>query len=320
MDVLKVSRTIQSLAGVFLTTGVLIALLYFADTESLRAVRDADLRFLVLAVIFANIPLLIYSFIWREVLEMAGIHLSYGRTFQVVLSNAFVNNITPFGNIGGEVAVTYILSKLTGEKSGKIFSAVFASSLINFSPIATLLIVGFTVTGYWTLIAGTVFLLFLLFSITVFRRQKSVPFSIGLPFPEKMKEFLNDFRKALKMFSGSKRKISGLVFLAHTWLVFDLLSIIFVGYAYGLDLLNPLLLLVVPMARVANYTPTPGGSGPYEIVFSGLLSQFLSVSFAEGVLVAVTYRAITYYIGLLAGYFALNSLHFLNRSSIFIES
>lgn len=317
LGLLKTSGRVRSLAGIFLTTSLLIALLYFADVESLTALSEADLRFIALAVLFANIPLLIYSFIWREVLGMVGLHLSYRRTFQVLLSNVFVNNVTPFGNIGGEVAVTYILSRSTGEKSGKIFSAVFASSLINFSPLVTLLIIGFSVTGYWTLIAGTAFLLF---SIMLYRRQNPIDFSIDIPVPKKMIDFLKDFREALKILSGSKKKISGLIVLAQSWLVFDLISIILVGYAYGLDLLNPLILLVIPLARVANYAPTPGGSGPYEVVFAGLLSYFLSVSFAEGVLVAVTYRAITYYIGLLAGYFALNSLHLSNKSSIFIES
>lgn len=303
-------------AGVLVfTTLVLAALIYFSDLSAVKNIfSPADYFWLVLAAFSANIPLLIYSFTWKKILNTSGVEISYFRTFQLVLSNVFVNNITPFGNIGGEAAITYILSKFTRESSGKVFSMVLLASLINFLPLASLLAAGMILAGYWKLTA----MIFLIFSTVILAVKKFPGCFRGLPeswkLSSKVTDFLNDFRDSLEIFSGRKRLLTGLVVFSHSWLVFDVSAVILIGYAYGLDLLSPLILVVIPLSRVANYVPTPGGSGPYEVALAGLLYFFLGTSVAEGVLVAVSYRVLTYYIGLLLGYFSLNVL--VSRKSI----
>ena len=310
-----VKRRYQSAGVLGFTTLVLAALIYFSDFSAVKDIlSSAEYSWLALAAISANIPLLIYSFTWNKILNTSGIEIGYFRTFQLVLANVFVNNITPFGNIGGEAAITYILSKITGENSGKIFSMVLLASLINFLPLVSLLAAGLIMAGYWK----SVLLIFLASAAVILAVKRFSgrfrEFSGVQKIPSRVGDFLRDFREALEIFSDEKSLLAGLLVFSHSWLIFDVSSVILIGYAYGLDLLSPLIIVVIPLARVANYVPTPGGSGPYEVALAGLLHFFLGVSVAEGVLVAVSYRVLTYYIGLLLGYFSLNLL--VSRKSI----
>ncbi len=277
-----------------------------------HVLENADKGFLALALVVANLPLLIYAFTWQRMLEAVDIELRYLEAFRILLANTFINNVTPFGNIGGEAAATYIISSISGQRPGKIFSAVFSSSLINFSPLFSLLVAGLAVNSYIGYLAGflvlVIFLLFFLYlglssqffsSLRVYRRL-----------PERVTEFLEDFRASMIYLGSSRLTVLVLLVFSHVAAFLDLTGIILVGMAFGVDLLHPLILLVVPLGRLSNYFPTPGGTGAYEAGFTGLLVFFFGVSAAEAVSVAVAYRFLTYYVGLLAGYFSAVSLGF----------
>lgn len=293
-------QKLRSSAGIVLTSTLLGLMLYAVDLErSISAVASADPFWLIYALVLANTPLLIYTLVWRKILFITDIELGYLTTLRLVLANTFVNNITPFGNIGGEAAATYLLSNLTGKSYGESFTAVFAASLINFSPLTTFLILGAIYTGFYTVLS--IPLLLILFYIAM-RELK-----ISVTLPDFIGEFKKDFKTTLQRLNSPDRKIWPLVFLTHFAAVFDIMSIVFIGFSLGLDLYSLSILFVVPLARVANFVPTPGGTGPYELALSGLLVYFFSVSLSEAVLVAVLYRILTYYTGILLGYFAINS-------------
>ena len=293
-------KNIRPYIGIILTTIFLGLIIYAVDFEaSVNALKSADPFFLGLALISANLPLLVYSFTWRRILSITGLELTYFSTFRLVLANTFVNNITPFGNIGGEAVATYILTKISDMSYGKSFTAVFTASIINFSPMLTFLIIGGLYTGFYQILAVPV----LVYVIYIFFRDSG----ISVPLPESLDKFKEDFTEAKEIIRSSDRKICPLLFLTHFAVLFDVLSIVLIGLSLGFELYSASIFLVVPLARVANYVPTPGGTGPYELALSGLLAYFFSVSFADGVLVAVIYRTITYYTGTLIGYFSFNS-------------
>jgi len=287
-------------SGVFLTTVFLFLMLYVIDLEtSINALIAADPLFLFLALISANIPLLIYASVWHRVLGVTGLKLNYLTTLRLVLANTFVNNITPFGNIGGEAAATYMLSRITDQSYGKSFTPVFTSSMINFSPLVTFLIFGGIYTGYYHVL----FLPVAFFSTYLIFTRKA----ISLKTPEFIEEFKTDFLESMSLINNSDQKLWPLMFFTHFAVVFDILSIILIGQSLGLNFYSLSIFFVVPLARVANYVPTPGGTGPYELALSGLLSFFFSVTFSQAVLVAVIYRVLTYYVGIFLGYFSINS-------------
>lgn len=291
---------LRQYSGVFLTTVFLFILLYAVNLEaSINALTAADPVFLFLAFLSANIPLLIYASVWNRVLGVTGLKLNYFTTLRLVLANTFVNNITPFGNIGGEAVVTYLLSKITDKSYGESFTAVFTSSMINFSPLITFLIFGGLYTGYYSVL----FLPAIVFSSYIIFTRNGVNFGT----PRFMTEFKNDFLKSMSVLKDSEERLWPLFFFTHFAVVFDILSIVLIGMSLGLDFYSLSIFFVVPLSRVANYVPTPGGTGPYELALSGLLSFFFTVSFSQAVLVAVIYRFLTYYIGIIFGYFSINS-------------
>lgn len=293
-------REVKPYTGVFLTTIFLFFMLYAVDLEaSFNAIRAADPFYLFLAFLSANAPILIYSTVWHKVLIATEITADYFTTLKLVLANTFVNNITPFGNIGGEAVATYILSKVKDQTYGKSFTAVFTSSMINFSPLITFLLIGGLYTGFYQVLFIPVILALL---YLVFKDK-----NLSLTTPKFIKEFRADFSKSMNVLNNSDQRIWPLLFLTHFAVVFDILAILLIGTSLGIDFYSLSIFFVVPLARVANYVPTPGGTGPYELALSGLLAYFFTVSFSQAVLVALIYRFSTYYTGIVVGYFAINS-------------
>ena len=295
-------RKIKPYFGIILTTAFLSVMLYAVDLEaSVNALSSANPLILILALVSANVPLLIYSQVWRTVLSATGLDLSYFTTLRLILANTFVNNITPFGNIGGEAAATYILSNISDKSYGESFTAVFMASIINFSPLFTFLIIGAVYTEYYQMLllplTGLTFCLLINYSVFSFK------------VPGFLEKFRDDFIKSLNTIKSSGISLWPLIIITHFAIFFDILSIILIGASLNLDFYSFAIFLVVPLARVANYVPTPGGTGPYELALSGLLVFFFPVSISESVLVAVIYRTLTYYIGILFGYFTINSFN-----------
>jgi len=296
--------------SILFSTCILGGLIYFADIGNVyNTVKDGNIGLLALALFVSNLPILIYAFTWKEVFEISDIELTYFSSLKVVLANIFVNNVTPFGNIGGEAAITYIISKITDYNSGKIFSSIFIASIMNFAPLGSILVLGLLITGQKTILMNLTLLIFLLI---IFRKyflgKRQLPDSIIQIIPQKVLKFFNDFLLASNNLLEHKLRLIFLLGITHLAVIFDVISIIIIAQAYGGSLYSPLILLVVPLARVANYFPTPGGSGSYESAMIGLLTFFMNLEPVVAVSTVVTYRAVTYYVGLLFGYLALNSI------------
>ena len=296
---MKFSSKTKTFGSILLTSAILGLLLYLSNpAEALSNISSANPLLLFLAALTANTPLLIYAYVWQKIFGILKINLSYFENLRLLMVNVFINNITPFGNIGGEVVTTYILSKEISISSGKIFSGLLTASIVNFAPLITLLIIGSIVTGYWHII--TVLAIFSLISKLLLNYRPKLS--------SRIEGFISDFGDSLSIIKRSWKKILPLIGITHMGIFFDTLSIALIGLSFGFNLFTPELLLIIPLARLANYFPTPGGSGPYEVALAGLLSGFIGIKLSQGVLIAVTYRVLTYYVGILIGYLAINSV------------
>lgn len=296
--------------GILFSTAVLVTVIYLADLQNiLETLKEANLSLILLALFTSNITIFIYAYTWKEVFSITGIKINYINSLRIVLTNVFVNNVTPFGNIGGEAAVTYIISKNSDYKTGKIFSSIFTASLINFAPLGSLLVLGLIFAVRFDII---LLLIMILSSALIFRKyffnKNTLPDLFYSKIPEKIKSFLEDFLEASKTLLDYKPRLLVLLGATHFAIIFDVISIVVIAEAFGGDLISPLILLIIPVARVANYFPTPGGSGSYEAMMIGLLIFYMNLSPSVAVSTVVTYRVLTYYVGLIFGYLALNSI------------
>lgn len=288
-------------------------LVYFAGPLRIFAtILKADHNLLFLAALSGNLPLIINGLVWKKVLSFIEVDIDIKTNYQVLLSNTFFNNLTPFGDIGGEAAATYYLSKLTGKSTGEIFSAVFLASLINFTPIISISLIGLLFLGYWKVFLISVFfvLLFLIYMENMIAKLRC----FGLN--SKIKKFISDFKSSKSLFVDKKKILASLLAITHLSIVFNILSVLLLVQAYGSQILLLDLMIILPLARAANYAPTPGGSGSYEVALTGLLVILGGIEFSTAVSVALAYRIVTYYIGLLFGYIAFTTLHINHKSHI----
>lgn len=283
------SRTASAATSVLTTTLVLLILVAVIDTgRGLEMILSADPGFLAAAFVLANATLLINAIVWKEVLKGVGIELSYRKTVQVVLTNTFINNITPFGNTGGEPVIAYYLAEKFDQSKGRTLSAVLTADIINFSPLLTSALAG--ATAYSPLTASFIF-------PAAFKDIKT-----------KIIGEYRQFRKGLSDTSLDRNDVLRLASITHISVGMDILAVWMVLASLGLNVALIPLLFIVPLARIANYTPLPGGTGPYELALSGLLVYFYGIPAAGAVSAAVLYRTITYYFGIFAGSAAAVSL------------
>ncbi len=291
------------------TTLVFVSMLYLSDFESsIEALGQARHHLLAAGFVLANAPVLIYAKVWKNMLHISDIRLSYSSSLKVVLANTFVNNLTPFGNIGGEVAATLYLSELTGKKKSEIFSAAFSASIINFTPLIILGLTGGILLGYISLaqiLTGlSIILLASLWSIY------APDMGFSNPLPLKIKSFLSETANGLSKLRDRKKEVVFLLFLTHAAALSSIASVHVIGLSLGYNLSIPLLVLAMPLARIGNYAPTPGGSVAYEAALTGILTYLFPVSLQSAALITAIYRAITYYTGIITGYIGVSMLEF----------
>ena len=75
----------------------LIAILIYLSNPSaiLIAIRNANLRYILLSLPFYPLTMLVYTFRWRFIITMMGEHLPATDAFQAVVAGAFISDFTP---------------------------------------------------------------------------------------------------------------------------------------------------------------------------------------------------------------------------------
>lgn len=286
-----------------LTTAILVLLVYLSDLESAaNSFRQAERSLLFAAFLAANLPLLIYAKVWEETLNISNIQISYHNSVKLVLANTFVNNLTPFGNIGGEAAATYYISELTGKNKSEVFSSILSASIINFAPLIALTVTAAILLDYigtLQLVSG-LFALVMIYAIsrTDMLRLKNLGKTVQKP----VLQVLENMRQV----KNHKRTVTLLLILTHLATFSSIFSVHLIGLSLGYNLPVYLLTVAVPLARLGNYAPTPGGSGAYEAALIGTLTFFFQIPVQGAVLTTVLYRSITYYTGIVAGYIGIS--------------
>jgi hypothetical protein len=259
---------------------------------------------------------------------ISGIGLTLWQVLKLNLAAVFINNITPLGNIGGEPFVAKRMSQYTDETFETMFSIILVADLVTFSPIVTSFVLGTIILilglpAYFSVQLTSIFLVLTILTILLYyRRFQALEIFFGVvrssanyveSFSGKsigVNKRISDLSDGLSKFSSFKKTLSGLALLAHTGFLADITAIFLVSVSIGEPVGFFMLFVIVPLSRIANYAPTPGGSGFYEAGLSGLLVSLGGISLSAAVSVTIIYRFITYYVGILLGYFAFNSQNY----------
>jgi hypothetical protein len=315
----------------FLGTAVVLGLLAFfvGVDDLLTAFGLLDARSMVL-VAGAGIGWLVaWSLALERVLRTLGLPVSRFHSVLLYASAAFANNVTPFGQAGGEPFSALLISRSTNTEYERGLAAIASVDSLNFVPSIVLALLGltyyaarFTVGDRLQVVIGVVIGLaivvptgiYLLWryrsrlnltvarlATPVLRRIAAVVPGIESPDPMHIRERIANFYGAIgRVSTGGGDLAIALAFSALGWLFLSValwLSLWALGYTVS----PPIVLIIVPVSTIASVAPLPGGAGGVEAVTVLLLVPTTGVSPATAGAAAIVYRVATYWLSTVLG-------------------
>jgi uncharacterized protein (TIRG00374 family) len=303
---------------------VLAALVWVVGIDEILAALN-DIRPAYLLVIFA--VAVVWLFSWgmalRTVLGALDAPVSVPMGALVFAGAVFSNNVTPFGQAGGEPVSAYIISRATDREYETGLAAIASVDALHFVPS-----VGYALTGLVFVLAGAVQLgRDLVFAATavgtltvaipvaayvgwryrfeleavVVRLVTPVVRTLGRVVPRKSPPTAEDVAARIETVFGAIGRVANsrttlveaVGFSALGWLAMCT-SLWLSLFALGYPVSFPVVLLVVPMGAIAGITPLPGGLGGVETVIGVLLVSLTPVPGGAAVTAVLIHRGATY--------------------------
>jgi uncharacterized protein (TIRG00374 family) len=303
---------------------VLAALVWVVGIDEIVAAL-ADIRPAYLLVIFAVAVL--WLFAWgmalRTVLGALDAPISIPLGALVFAGAVFANNVTPFGQAGGEPVSAYLISRATDREYETGLAAIASVDALHFVPS-----VGYALTGLVFVLVGVgnpdrnlVFAATTVGGMTVaipvaaylgwryryelegvvVRLVTPIVRAVGRVVPGKSPPTADDVAARIETFfdaidrvaNSRMTLIKAVGFSALGWLALCVslwLSLFALGYPVEFEVV----LLAVPMGAIAGMTPLPGGLGGVEAVIGALLVSLAPVPGGVAVTGVLIHRGATY--------------------------
>jgi hypothetical protein len=325
------ARTALGFGAAILVVGLLVWAVGVGDLVA--RLRAADPRYVGLILLAALAWLAAWGLALRKVLSVLGVQLSAISAFLVFSGAMFSNNITPFGQAGGEPVTALLVSRITDAEYETGLAAIASVDTLNFVPSITLALIG---AGFYaTEIAlganrnvavaiGAVVVLAVAVPSLVYlawtrryaleerivrRLTPAIQWLSGqlprmsVPGPEAIEQRINGFFRAIERVVDDE---GGLVIAlsfsalgwgcqaAGLWLAFQ---------AIGQPISFAVVLFAVPIGAIAGVTPLPGGAGGIEWVLATLLTAATGPAVGFGVATAavVLFRGFVYWVPVVIG-------------------
>lgn len=314
-----------------LPTVIFAGMVYAADIGRIvEALQTVDTLFLVPAVLCGTLALTMWSLVWQSFFELMAFDISYPQTFRLFAAAEFLNNITPLGQAGGQPFMAYIIADNVDIEYEEALATVISGDVITVIPFLTIfsttigymVLQGVLMRSLWNeavMLIGLVLFGFAVMYLFWFRFEvvedwvsRAIQF-VGWISEEKQARIetaLENTRNTFEHFSGNPRRLVKPALFSHGGFIARISLLGFVLLALGVPPNIPYLVFIVPVAAIAKTSPTPGGSGTYELAMAGMITAFFGTSFAIGVTAAVLFRLCAYWQFNVLGYLAIISLGF----------
>ncbi|MCJ7429102.1 MAG: flippase-like domain-containing protein [Candidatus Nanohaloarchaeota archaeon QJJ-5] len=316
----------------FVIAMVLLGLFfYFVGVEAIiESVRQASPLFILLGVIATFGTFIIRGLNWHITLSMTDHDMELGETLQYYLAALFVYGINPFGPVGGQPVMAYILSE-DSEKDYEIsLASIFAADLMNTLPFFTFAGLGIllyvalhpinpviTVSIVLAMILATsiALLLFLLFFhrslaeyvftwiIGVLNRVLAVvPYLSKTDVDtERIGDKIHHFYYTLDQVIDERRNIADILIIAHVGWFLIMVGLYSFILSMGWTVSFTLLMFIIPIAYVVYYLPLPGGLGGIEVMLTLLLILLADLPSASASAAVILFRGSSYGLVMLIG-------------------
>jgi len=326
MDV-DLPKVIAGFLGTALVLGVLAYLV--GVSELLAAFRLLDLRSVVLITATGLAWLASWGLALRTVLTALGISTTVRRALLLYASAAFANNVTPFGQAGGEPVSALLISRSTGVEYERGLAAIASVDSLNFVPSIALALLGlayyaarFTVGDRLLVVIAVVVGLAIAVPVGAFlawRSRERVKATVtrvatpmlqrlsrhipGVPSIERVhvRERIGSFYQAIGRVATDRRQLAtAMAFSALGWL-FLVVTLWLTLSTLGHPVPLTIVFIVVPVGTIASVAPLPGGAGGVEAATVLLLVPTTGVSAATAGAAAILYRGSTYWLPTVLG-------------------
>jgi uncharacterized protein (TIRG00374 family) len=316
-----------------ISTLIIISMIYFADIgKFIESVRTAKLLPLIPALILGLAVFPTWSYVWYRVFKKSKINTPYRKSLNIFMAGNFMNSITPLGQAGGEPVMAYLLEDNSDASYEKSISSIFSADVINGTPVITFVVGGAAylaffeslnqavLQGVYVALTATVLggaLMYLLWfesgkiegAIIAALKKFNELTGRGESFVKSIEEKLQRLEETFADIGEDPVYLFKTAVVAHIGFLLQIFNFYFIMIALGFTPdLTPIYFIVV-FSGLANFSPTPGGSGTFEAAMAGLTTVFLPVSFATGLTAGILFRLTTYWPGILLGYISLNSLN-----------
>ena len=297
-------------------------LYFFVDIpEMITIIQRIDLAYYLLAIAVLLLNMLTYAVTWQYLLRPLSVNVSFEKTFLFAWVGTFVEFFVPSESIGEDASRTYLMTKESGENTGKVLASVLGHRILSLTiTLGGLIVCSISlfilqyelhplVSSLILLIAvGTViplifiFLLFLKkdfmqklvdlllrFSVFVSRGRLKL-----ITLRSKAERALSAFNQSIKFLSRNPRSLVQPVFFSIVTYLLTILLSYFVFVSLGHPVSFVLLAIVFSITRSLQSIPTmlPGEVGFMEPVMASLYIALLgpqaaAVSAAATVLIRV---------------------------------
>ncbi len=315
-----------------LSSLILAGLIYFADVNKfLEALAAAEKAILIPALLSGISTFFVFSNTWHEFLNHIGLEMKRTNSFRLFMAGQFMNSITPLGQFGGEPFMAYIIKRNTDLSYEKAFSTVLSGDIVNGIPTLTFILGS---AGYLFLFGSinnimlqTVYaaviivgiggpLVYLLWfktgtieGVIVSILQKiSDTLGRGESIVNSVDKRMSDIERSFEAIGEKPRQLLRTAAIAHLSFIFHVLCLFFVLISLGYNPNFTPLYFVIVISGLAEFAPTPGGSGAFEATMSFLVMTFLGLPGSHAVVAAVLFRLCTYWPGIIIGYISITGL------------
>lgn len=319
-----------TVVGFVAALGLLFVVLWFVGIDRILEILGmADWGILALLPAVAAAWLVAWGLSLRVVLGVIGTPVRVTTAVWIYTAATFANNVTPFGQAGGEPITAYLIADVTNNEYESGLAAIASVDALNFFPSISLAAVGlgyFAATatlGRQLRVAGAAVVglavVIPLFGYTVWRHRETVengiasvltPLARALihPIPGKapptreavLGRVQGFFRAVGRVADDRQGLVLALGFSTLGWLALAV-SLWLSVYSLGHDVPFAAAMLVIPIASIASITPFPGGLGGIEAVLIALLVPITGLDAAGASAAVLIHRVVTYWLPTLVG-------------------
>jgi hypothetical protein len=300
------------LPGLTVSVLSLALVLYLADLRKLgEALRLADYRYVLLAMLVTLIWLGVRGMVWRTLLQERA---SYGAVFWSLNEGYLLNNLLPFRL--GEVGRSFLLARKAGLDFWQVFSTIIVERLMDLALAAGLLLstLPFVVGATWAreaavIVGGAVILGFAALYLVARNQARllGIVERAGQRWPRLMRlggKAFTSFFNGLSVLTDGKRFLQAVGWMLANWLVaIGQYAMMVNAFFPGARFLWAVFSLGVAALGIAAPS-SPGAVGVLELSIVGALALF-GLDASVALALAITLHLVQYLITGALGAFAL---------------